>query len=162
MSKICVNIIPGVFVAKSSKKFNVVYPEEREGREKDSNRKLRNQIKSLNKKISQLESENRTLKRAFNKTIDFTEKKLKNHKIEEVQELVDDFDFKETRKGRQKQGISKENKEEQVKKQEVCCPECGRNAEKGFKVMDFGGFCVESCVCDYRSRKNKSEGMERS
>jgi seryl-tRNA synthetase len=154
-------------VARSSKKFNVVYPEERDVKEKDNNRKLKDQIKSLKKKIAQLESENRTLKRAFNKTIDFTEKKLKNHKLEDIHEMVDDFDYKETKKGRSKQKDKSLKQEDEsffdkIEKQEVCCPKCQKTTKEGFKVMDFGGFYVESCVCDYRSRKNKSEGMERS
>lgn len=143
---------------------NVHYPEEKEGNSKDANKKLKAQIKSLKKIIKNLESENKTLLRSFNKSCDFINQKLSDKNIKEIVEMIDDFDYKETENGRQEEEKKKKEKQTMKEKQkEKECPKCFAPQDRGYKVIDFTTFKVHTCVCGYRSRINvENEGIERS
>jgi uncharacterized phage infection (PIP) family protein YhgE len=144
-----------VYVKKNSKKL-VVYPEEREGRAKDANKKLKSQIKNLKKQIKRLEEENKTLNRAYNKSCDYIENKLSDKNIEQVIDMVNNYEHKETKKGRAK---SKKEKTLFVKK----CPQCDTIKGEGYIVLKVGTFEMESCNCGYRNKKaDTSEGIEGS
>lgn len=139
---------------KNNRSFNVVYPEEREGRTKDANRKLRSQVKSLRKAVKRLEEENRTLFRAFGKSCDFIQHKLSDKNLEQVLRMVENFNYKETKKG-----IDLANKKKESKKEESC-PDC-ENSE-GYKEMVFETFEIKYCSCGYRSKVEKDEGVQGS
>jgi predicted nuclease with TOPRIM domain len=139
-------------VSKNKKGHVRLYPEEKEGNLRDTNRKLKSQIKHLNKTIKQLESENQTLQRAFNKSVDFLKNKSSQKSLEEVFCEVESFEHKETRKGREKE---KENKEqENVFEQKKSCPECGNTENNGFGTTKFSNFEVHWCSCGYKTRVN--------
>jgi cell division protein ZapA (FtsZ GTPase activity inhibitor) len=135
-------------VGKNRRKFRVTYPDEKEFKIKDANRKLKAQVKSLKRIIKTLESENKTLQRAFNKSCDFIQKKLSNKSLKQILKEVDDFDYKETEKGREK-----EEKKKEEKKIENSCPKC--LSEKNFKTMEFENFIIKSCKCGYRKKESK-------
>lgn len=154
-------------MGRSNRRYNTDFPEEREERTKDANKKLKSQIKILKKVINQLESENRTLQRAFSKSCDFIQAKLKNNSLEEVLEIVEDFDYKETTNGSEKLESKKhKEKEEKEQKQEdnhyENCPKCGKNKGEGFKMLSFEKFRVDTCPCGYRLKVNFNEGIERN
>jgi hypothetical protein len=152
-------------VGKSNRKLNLVYSEEREGKTKDANGKLKSQIKRLTKTINQLESENRTLTRAFNKSCDYIQRKLDNRSLEEILEIINDFDYKETNKGAEaveKKAVTENKMKKEVKKvKHITCPKCSVGLNEGYKIIDFRTFVVETCECGHRSRTEKSERVER-
>jgi hypothetical protein len=135
----------------------ILYPEEKEGKIKDANKELRSQNKQLKKKIRQLEEENRSLKRAFNKSTDYIEQKIKHKSIERVIDIVNDFDYKETERGRERVAKQKENRIFMSQK----CPECGKVESEGFNTFEYIKFVVHTCKCGFRTKVNKSEGNER-
>lgn len=152
-------------MGKSNRRLNLVYSEEKEGKQKDANSKLKSQIKRLTKTINQLESENRTLTRAFNKSCDYIQKKLDGRSLEEILEIIDDFDYKETNKGAEeaekKVAAEKKQKKEVKKVKHITCPKCSNGLNEGYKLIDFKTFIVETCECGHRSRTEKSERVER-
>lgn len=152
-------------MGKSNRRLNLVYSEEKEGKTKDANSKLKSQIKRLTKTINQLESENRTLTRAFNKSCDYIQKKLDGRSLEEILEIIDDFDYKETNKGAEaieKKAIAEKKPKKEAKKvKHITCPKCSTGLNEGYKIIDFKTFVVETCECGYRSRTEKSERVER-
>lgn len=145
---------------------NTNYPEEKEGNAKDANKKLKAQIKSLKKIIKNLESENKTLLRSFNKSCDFINQKLSDKNIHEIIKMIDDFDYKETENGRQREEQKKKEKiieKEEKKEKQKECPKCFLSQENGFKIIDFTTFKVYTCSCGYRTRVDVGdEGIKRS
>lgn len=142
-------------MGKTNRRLNLVYSEEREDRTKDANSKLKSQIKKLTKAIKQLESENRTLTRAFNKSCDYIQKKIDNKSLEEILDIIEDYNCKETSSGLVE--VKKQKKDKEC----VVCPKCSRELNNGYKVIDFPTFVVENCECGHRSRIEKSEGIKR-
>ncbi len=134
-------------MAKYNRKLSVVYPEENEGKTKDANRKLKGQIRNLQKTIKRLESENKTLNRAFNKSCDFIQQKLSNKSLRQIMDMIDNFEYKETERGR----IAEREKN--------TCPKC--NEEESYKTMNFEKFKINICKCGHRSKVNNYEGNER-
>jgi predicted RNase H-like nuclease (RuvC/YqgF family) len=155
--------LQGGKVGKSFKSYNKThFPEEREGNAKDSNKKLKAEIKNLKKIIKNLESQNKTLTRSFNKSCDFINEKIQDKNVEEVVKIIDNYEYKETEKGREKQKNKKENINNNTKKEEEC-PECFEPESKGFKIINFDTFKVHTCICGYRTRVNKkNEGIKGS
>jgi len=143
-------------VGRGYRKFNKVsFPEEKEGNVKEANRKLRAEIRSLKKIIKILESENRTLSRSFNKSCDYIQEVVKDKNLEDVMDMISDFDYKETEKGREK-----EKGKNSSQKEDKTCPKCN-NAK--YKVMNFGSFKIHTCTCGYREKVIiANEGIERS
>lgn len=138
-----------------NRKLNVqVYPEEREGRVKDANKKLKSQVRQLKKQLKQLETQNKTLQRAFNKSCDFIQSKLENKSIKEILNMINSFDHKETERGREKQAENKplENK----------CPKCDKKEKQGYSIMHFNSVVLKKCECGYEERVKLNEGIERS
>lgn len=125
-------------------KSSMVYPEEREGKTKDANKKLKSQIRSLKKTIKQMDTQIKTLSRSFDKSCDFIQNELKDKKLPDILKMIDDFDFKETEKGRERF--------ENEKQAGDSCPRC--DSAFNFKVTHFKekGFTLESCSCGYRKR----------
>jgi hypothetical protein len=152
-------------VGKSNRRLNLVYSEDKEGKTKDANSKLKSQIKRMAKTINQLESENRTLTRAFNKSCDYIQRKLDGRSLEEILEVINDFDYKETNKGlqevEQKAAVEKKPKKEKKKTNHITCPKCSVGLNEGYKIIDFKTFIVETCECGHRSRTETSERVER-
>lgn len=152
-------------MGKSNRRLNLVYSEEKEGKTKDANSKLKSQIKRLTKTVNQLESENRTLTRAFNKSCDYIQKKLDNRSLEEILEIINDYDYKETGKGleevKEKVAVEKKPKKEKKKVNHITCPKCSIGLNEGYKIIDFTTFIVETCECGHRSRTEKGERIER-
>lgn len=145
-------------MAKTNRKYSSqTYPEEKEGRTKDANRKLRSQIKSLKKQLARLEEDNRTLRRSFNKSCQYIDEKIKGKSIEKVLEDIKNFDYKETERSRQKE----KEKMKEINTDENC-PKCGKNSKEGFVKMSFSKFKILKCVCGFRKKENKSEGISRS
>jgi len=136
-------------LAKNNRNLSIIYPEERYGKTKDANKKLKAQIKRQGKRIKQLESEIQTLSRAFQKSCDFIQQKLKNRKLSEIIEMINNYGYKETEKGRQKE------KEDNFIVEN--CPDCGKTKDKGFSIMNFSTFTLVKCECGYKNRK-RSEG----
>lgn len=134
---------------------SVLYPEEREGRIKDANKKLRSQIRQLKKTVKQQDAEIRTLQRAYNKTIEYIEETHSGKSVEEVIEIVNGTKHKETKKGQEKV-------DEQKKLNVEKCPDCGKIEGKEFSVMKFKNFTLKTCSCGYRKRFDTSEGIEGS
>lgn len=134
-------------MAKSNRKITT-YPEEKEGKVRDANKKLKSQVRSLKKTIKQLESQVHTLSRSFDKSCDFIQHKLEDKKLEDILNMIDNFGYKETSRGRAK----KKKIDKKPTKQK--CPSC--EATEGFKVIEFKsrGFAIESCTCGYSSRVN--------
>lgn len=146
----------------------VVYPEEKEFKTKDANNKLKSQVRSLKKALKIAESDNKTLSRAFDKSCEIIKNKLEGYSLEQVLQMIEDYEYKETEKGRRRDKIAKEKKENQVDKEDTPifnsqnCPKCGKNKEKGFSIMKFEKFTISSCSCGYRLKADNNEGIERS
>ncbi len=148
-----------MYVRNNSKKFSVVYPEEKEGRVKDANRKLKAQVRNLKKKIKQLESENKTIGRAYDKSCDFIQDKLSDKSLEEVLNMVKGHGYKETEKGREDKKKNPDEFEDFIVDK---CPKCGTMDEERYTQFNLGKFKIESCACGYRRKAETSEGIERS
>ena len=147
-------------MAKTNRKYSSqTYPEEKEGRTKNANKKLRGQIKSLKKQLAKLEEDNRTLRRSFNKSCQYIDEKIQGKSIEEVLEDIRTFDYKETERGRQREI---EKREKTVNRIDENCPDCGKTNKEGFVKLSFLKYELLSCKCGYRTRKDKGEGIERS
>lgn len=151
-------------MASNGQKLKTVYPVEKESKVKESNNKLRSEVRGLRKQIRELKKENKQLKRGFSKNSQYIEDKLNDKSLEETMELVNNFDYKETEKGRK--NVEKQNNSD---KKDVLflkkCPRCGtiKGGGSGYLVMDFKDFYVITCSnCDYRKRINQSEGTEGS
>ena len=140
-------------MAKYNRNLKVVYPDEKEGKVRDANKKLKSQIRTLKKAVKKLESENKTLNRAYSKSCNFIQDSLSNKSLEQIMGMIEDFDYKETEKGREK---------EEIKDTANNCPECDNAINKGYVIMDFEKFTLKSCKCGYRSKVNTCEGNERS
>ena len=149
-------------MSSSSRNRVINYPEEKEGRTKDANNKLKAQIRNLKKQLKKADEANKTLSRAFNKSCDIIKDKLEGYSIEQVIQMVNDYEYKETAKGRERNRIKKEEIEykEDLSLQE--CPKCGTNKGEGFSTMTIGKFTLDSCSCGYRSKVDNDEGIERS
>ncbi len=147
-------------MAKSNRKLSPVYPEERENKTKDANKKLKSQIRSLKKMVKQLESKVKTLSRSFDKSCDFIQHKLDTRSLEEVLNMIDNFEYKETEKGRK---VIIQNKKTEFSDFSEQCPDCSSNTTNGFKIFNFKsrGFSLKTCTCGYRSKVD-NEGSERS
>ena len=130
---------------KDSRNCNRVYPEEKEGRAKDANNKLRAQIKNLKKRILQLETHNKTIERAYSKSCDFIQDKLSDKSLEQVLNMVNNYEHKETQRGREK--AEKEDSFNVDK-----CPDCDSINGKGFSILNFEKYKIESCNCGYRRK----------
>lgn len=141
-------------MARGNRKLKIVYPDERDDRRKDANKKLKSEVKRLRKQLKQSQSENRTLTRAFNKSCDFIQSRLKNYSLEEIIRMINNFDYKETEKGREKE-------ENSIVVKPDCCPQCKTEMGEGYRVMSAGSFDIEFCTCGYRSRVDENEGNER-
>lgn len=144
-------------MAKNNRKLKMLYPEEREGRVKDANRKLRSDLKREKNKVKKLEQDLATLQRAFDKSCQYINEKLSNEKVEDIIELVDSFKYKETEKGRKKQE-TKQNENIMLKK----CPKCDTIKGEGYTVINFTKSKVLSCKCGFRKRIDEGEGNEGS
>ena len=145
---------------KNGKSLNVSYPEEREGRTKDANNKLKSQIRNLKKRLKQLESHNHTLSRAYDKSCDFIQQKLSSSSLKEILKMVDDHEYKETKKGREKKALKKKEEEALLSPK---CPECGSIEEEGYSLRKLGKITMENCTCGYKKTKaESSEGIKRS
>lgn len=140
---------------KRSYMNDVVYPEERDGRAKDANKKLKSQVRSLKKTVKQQESEIKTLRRAYNKSLSIIEEMHSDKSLSEVIDIVNNSEYKETKKGQDKE---KENKNLNLDR----CPDCGKMEKKGFSIMKFKGFVRKMCDCGYNKRFDANEGIERS
>lgn len=149
-------------MSSSSRKRVVNYPEEKEGRTKDANNKLKAQVRNLKKQLKKADEANRTLSRAFNKSCDIIKDKLEGYSIEQVIQMVNDYEYKETAKGREREREKKEEtkEEEDLSLQE--CPKCGKNKGEGFSTLTVGKITINSCSCGYRSKVDSDEGIERS
>lgn len=137
-------------MSKIKKGYNKTYPEEKEGNLRETNRKLKSQIKHLNKMLKQLESENQTLQRAFSKSIDFIKNKNHQKSLEQVLNDVESYEYKETEKGRER--VKEEKIENATTQSQESCPKCGKKVGDGFAVLKFPQFCVHSCSCGYKAR----------
>lgn len=133
----------------------VVYPEE--NGTKDANNKLKSQVRSLRKNLKRLEMENRTLSRAFDKSCDFIKYKLKDYSLEQITRMIENFEYKETEKGRER-----ENKKEKKIFNSNKCSKCGKLEGDGYSIMSFKNFTINTCSCGYRLRVDVDEGIERS
>lgn len=148
-------------MGRSHKRYkNTSYPEEKEGNTKDANKKLKTEIKNLKKIIKNLESENRTLTRSFNKSCDYINNRLSDKKIEQIIEMINEFDQQEVEDKKRKEEV---NKKEKKLAEEKECPKCFMPEGRGYKIIDFNTFKVHTCVCGHRARINdENEGIERS
>ena len=148
-------------MGRSYRKYkNTSYPEEKEGNVKDTNKKLKAEIKSLKKIIKNLESENKTLTRSFNKSCDFINQKLSDKNVEDIIEMVNESDQKISEENKRKEEARKKEKKLLREKE---CPKCFTPEGKGFKIINFNTFKVHTCVCGYRTRiDEENEGIERS
>jgi predicted RNase H-like nuclease (RuvC/YqgF family) len=148
-------------VGRSYRRYNnTSYPEEKEGNAKDANKKLKAEIKNLKKIIKNLESENKTLTRSFNKSCDFINNKLADKKIEQIIEMINEFDQQEVEEKKRKEEVKKKEKKLAQEKE---CPKCFMPEGRGYKIIDFSNFKVHTCVCGYRARvDSENEGIERS
>jgi predicted nuclease with TOPRIM domain len=130
-------------VGKGNRRLNTVYPEENEGKVKDANRKLRSKIKELEKKVKKLQGENRQLKRCFGKSAEYINDKISDKNIEEVIKTVDDYEYKETKKGNKL-----------LKEKKAICPKCDTPKGEEYKILDFISFLVHTCTkCGFRKRQ---------
>jgi len=146
-------------VTRKTRNVKVLYPVEQEGKIKDANKKLRAQVKTLKNKIKRLEEDNSTLKRHFDKSHQYIDEKLTTKSVEEVIEMVNEFDYKETEKGREK--MSKQKQPTILVSPK--CPDCGIVESEGYNISVFGDFEVHNCgQCGFRTRKNSGEGNKRS
>jgi hypothetical protein len=150
-------------VAKNNRNIKIVnYPEEREGRIKDANKKLKSELKKEKNKVKKLKQDIATLQRAYNKSCEYISEKLAERnfdKVEDVIDLVNDFDYKETQRGREKIKIEKQKKEEKLS---IKCPKCSTIKGEGYLVLKYESFDVASCKCGFRKKVTKSEGNEGS
>jgi hypothetical protein len=137
-----------------------VYPEEKEGRIKDANRKLRSDLKRERNKVKQLQQDLASLQRAFNKSCQYISEKLADQNIENVIELVNDFDYKETQKGREREEVTKQNKDTIFISKN--CPDCGNVKGENYQVLNFASFRILTCKCGFRKRISQGEGNEGS
>jgi len=135
-----------------------LYPIEQEGKVKDANKKLRAQVKTLKNKVKRLEEDNATLKRHFDKSSHYIDEKLSNKSVEEVIDMVKDFSYKETERGREK--VSKQKQTTILVSPK--CPDCGIVESEGYVITSFESFEVHNCQCGFRTRKNSGEGNKRS
>lgn len=136
------------------------YPEEKEGRTKDANNKLKAQVRNLKKQLKKEQEANKTLSRAFNKSCDIIKEKLEGYTIEQVIQMVNDYEYKETERGRAREREKKKDNEDTFISQN--CPKCGKNKGEGFSTMKFEKFTINSCSCGYRVKVDNDEGIERS
>jgi bisphosphoglycerate-dependent phosphoglycerate mutase len=139
---------------------SVVYPEDKDGRVKDANKKLKAQNKALSKKIKRLQSENKTLERAYGKSCDFMQEKLKDYGLEQIIQMINDFEYKENGKGRDRE--QKKNKDSKETLILNSCPECGKKIDNGYVVLSYPKFKIQSCQCGHKSRVENGEGIKRS
>ena len=145
-------------MTRKSRNVKQLYPIEQEGKVKDANKKLRAQVKTLKNKVKRLEEDNATLKRHFDKSSHYIDEKLSNKSVEEVIDMVKDFSYKETERGRQKM----------IKQKEATilvspkCPDCGTVEKEGYVITSFTSFEMHTCQCGFRTRKNSGEGNKRS
>jgi len=148
-------------VGRSHKRYkNTSYPEEKEGNIRDTNKKLKAEIKNLKKIIKNLESQNKTLSRSFNKSCDFINDTLYDKNVEDIIEMVNESDQKKSEENKRKEEALKKEKKLAIEKE---CPKCFTTEGKGFKIINFNTFKVQTCVCGYRTRINEeNEGIERS
>lgn len=148
-------------MGRSHRKYNKMsYPEEKEGNVRDTNRKLKAEIKSLKKIIKNLESQNKTLTRSFNKSCDFINEKFSDKNVEDVIEIVNKIDQEKIEEDKKRQEIKKKEKRLAQEKE---CPKCFATEGKGYKIINFDTFKVHTCTCGYRTRiNNENEGIERS
>lgn len=145
-------------MAKNNRKFKMIsYPEEREEKVKDANRKLRSDLQKEKNKVKQLKKDLASLQRAFDKSCQYINEKLSNQKVKEVFEIVDDFDYKETEKGRDKINKKKINNFTSEK-----CPNCGKVKGDGYSILNFNGFRLITCKCGFRERVDESDRNEGS
>lgn len=157
-------------MAKNNKSVRILYPGDRGDRVKDANNKLRSENRNLKKRIKKLEQENKTLKRAFDKSCEYINEKLFDKDVEEVINIVNGYDYKETKKGRKKLKTERESETEaeaEVESKESIenkktCPKCNQKEGEGYGVIDFLKFKIHSCRCGYKERVNKSERDEGS
>ena len=145
-------------MTRKSRNTKTLYPIEQEGKIKDANKKLRAQVKTLKNKIKRLEDDNNTLKRSFEKGNQYIDEKLMDKNVSEVIEMVKEFDYKETKKGRKKMSKQKDF----TNFRSPTCPDCGIVEGKEYTVVQYTSFAVHSCKCGFRTREDKSEGNERS
>jgi hypothetical protein len=148
-------------VAKNNRKLRMVnYPEEREGRIKDANRKLRSDLKREKNKVKQLKQDLASLQRAFNKSCQYINEKLADQNIENIIELVNNFDYKETEKGREQVEIKQKTDTNLISTK---CLDCGRVEGEGYMVLNYVNFNVHTCKCGFRQRVSQGdEGNEGS
>lgn len=150
-------------MAKNNRKLKTVYPEEREGRVKDANRKLRSDLKRERNKVKKLQQDMASLQRAFSKSCQYISEKLADRDIREVIELVNDFDYKETENGRKREEekeVTKQNEDTTFISKN--CPDCGTLKGVNYTVMNFMNFKILSCKCGFRKRIDQGEGNEGS
>lgn len=139
---------------------NTSYPEEKEGNAKDANKKLKAEIKNLKRIVKNLESENRTLTKSFSKSCDFINNKLADKKIEQIIEMINEFDQQEVDELKRKEEVKKKEKKLAQEKE---CSKCFMPEGRGYKIIDFVTFKIHTCVCGHRARiDNENEGIERS
>lgn len=144
-----------------------MYSDEREGKTKDANNKLKSQIKSLKKQLKRADEDNRQLSRSFNKSIGIIKDRLEGYSVEQVIQMINDWEYKETAKGRERERAKKEAESEVGLKEEKnlnlpVCPKCGKNKKEGFSIMKFEKFTINNCPCGYRLKVDNDEGIERS
>lgn len=145
-------------MAKGYRNYNNnSFPEEKEGNVKEANQKLRAEIKRLKRIIKSLEIENKTLTRSFNKSCDFIHQNISSKSIEEVLGMIDEFDYKETEKGRER-----EKDKKNIQNEDKTCPKCDIIQGKGYSIMDFGTFKIHTCKCGHREKVIlEDEGIDR-
>lgn len=142
-------------MSKKNKGFKLAYPGERGDRIKDANNKLRSENRNLKKRIKKLEQENKTLKRAFDKSCEFIEDKLYEEEVENIIEKVNDYEYKETQRGR-------DAKKQEKEKNKIKCPVCQTEKGKGYSVIEFAVYELHTCKCGHRERVDKSERVKGS
>lgn len=147
-------------MAKNNRSFKMVnYPEEREEKIKDANRKLKSDLKREKNKVKQLRQDLASLQRAFNKSCQYISEKLIDRNVEEVIEMVNNFNYKETEKGREKEIIKQKTNTNLISTK---CSNCGRVEGEGYMNLNYSGFNILTCKCGFRKRVDQSEGNEGS
>lgn len=140
-------------MSRNNRSRAAVYPEE--SGVKDANNKLKSQVRSLRKNLKRLEMENKTLSRAFDKSCEFIQSRLKDYTLEQITAMIDNYEYKETKRGREKEikkGSFVSNK----------CPKCDTIEGGGYSIMSFTNFTLNTCSCGYRLKVDTGEGIERS
>ena len=141
-------------MAKNNRNLRMVnYPEEREGKRKDANRKLRSDLKREQNKVKQLKQDLASLQRAFNKSCQYISEKLADQNVEDIIELVNNFDYKETEKGREQVENKQKTDTDLISTK---CLDCGRVEGEGYMVLKYGDFNVHTCKCGFRKKVNQS------